>query len=165
MTRCTGFESRSKYLPWSWLAVGAMLLHVPLAHAVLGGQQDTIQSDQIRFKGLRSQRIEWQMTTHEISLADGSGIKEYVNASGQVFAVSWRTRLKPNLEALLGAQQYASLSAAALDQPSGVASMKRQQSVRLSNLVVHQGGRVNAFAGVAYVPALVPTGVDADALR
>jgi hypothetical protein len=141
-----------------------MLMHAPLAHAVLGGQQDTIQSDQIRFKGLHSQRIEWQMTTHEISLADGSGIKEYVNASGQVFAVSWRTRLKPNLEALLGAQ-YAALSAAALEQPSGVASMKRQQSVRLSNLVVHQGGRVNAFAGVAYVPALVPTGVDADALR
>jgi hypothetical protein len=141
-----------------------MLFHAPLALAVLGATQDTIQADQIHFKGQRSRHIAWQMTTHEITLVDGSGIKEYVNAAGQVFAVSWRTRLKPNLQVLLGAQ-YAALSAAALEQPSGVASMKRQQSVRLSNLVVHQGGRVNAFAGVAYVPALVPSGVDADALR
>jgi hypothetical protein len=141
-----------------------MLLYAPLAQAVLGATQDSIQVDQIRLKGLRSRHIAWQMTTHEITLADGSGIKEYVNAAGQVFAVSWRTRLKPNLQTLLGAN-YAAMSEAALEQPKGVASMKRQQSVRLSNLVVHQGGRVNAFAGVAYVPALVPAGVDADALR
>jgi hypothetical protein len=130
----------------------------------LGATQDTIQADQIRFKGLHSRHIAWQMTTHEITLADGSGIKEYVNAAGQVFAVSWRTRLKPNLQVLLGAH-YAALSDAALEQPKGVASLKRPQSVRLSNLVVHQAGRVNAFAGLAYVPALVPSGVDADALR
>jgi hypothetical protein len=141
-----------------------MLLHTPLAQAVLGATQDSIQADQIHFKGLRSRHIAWQMTTHEITLADGSGIKEYVNAAGQVFAVSWRTRLKPNLQTLLGAN-YAALSEAALEQPNGVASMKRQQSVRLSNLVVHQGGRINAFAGLAYVPALVPAGVDPDALR
>jgi hypothetical protein len=141
-----------------------MLLNAPLAHAVLGAAQDSIQADQIHFKGLRSRHIAWQMTTHEITLADGSGIKEYVNAAGQVFAVSWRTRLKPNLQTLLGAN-YATLSQAALVQPKGVASMKGQQSLRLSNLVVHQGGRVNAFAGLAYVPALVPAGVDADALR
>jgi hypothetical protein len=144
--------------------VVAILLHAPLAYAVLGDTQDTIQADQIRFKGLHSRHIAWQMTTHEITLADGSGIKEYVNAAGQVFAVSWRTRLKPNLQVLLGVH-YAALSGAALEQPSGVSSLKRPQSVRLSNLVVHQAGRVNAFAGVAYVPALVPSGVDADALR
>jgi hypothetical protein len=151
-------------LSWTWLVAGAALFYVPLAQAELGAMQDTIQADQIRFKGYRSRHIEWQMTTHEITLADGSGIREYVNAAGQVFAVSWRTRLKPNLQTLLGAQ-YAPLSDAALEQPKGVASMKRERSVRLTNLVVHQGGRINAFAGIAYVPALVPNGVDADALR
>jgi hypothetical protein len=147
-----------------WFVAATLLLCTPLAQAELGAMQDTIQTDQIRFKGIRSRHIEWQMTTHEITLADGSGIKEYVNASGQVFAVSWRTRLKPNLQLLLGAR-YAAMSGAALEQPRGVASMKRQRSVRLTNLVVHEAGRVNAFAGVAYVPALVPNGVDADALR
>jgi hypothetical protein len=141
-----------------------MLLNAPQAHAVLGAAQDSIQADQIHFKGLRSRHLAWQMTTHEITLGDGSAVKEYVNAAGQVFAVSWRTRLKPNLQLLLGAS-YAAMSKAALESPTGVSGMKRQQSLRLSNLVVHQGGRVNAFAGVAYVPALVPMGVDADALR
>ena len=87
----------------SWAVAGAMLLYAPLAQAVLGAAQDTIQADQIHFKGLHSRHLAWQMTTHEITLADGSGIKEYVNAAGQVFAVSWRTRLKPNLQVLLGA--------------------------------------------------------------
>lgn len=164
MTRFTRAERKSMRLLWAGAIAGTLLLHAPLAQAVLGDTQESIQADQIRFKGLRSRHIAWQMTTHEITLADGSGIKEYVNAAGQVFAVSWRTRLKPNLQTLLGAQ-YAALSEVTLAQPKGVAGMKRQQSVRLSNLVVYQGGRVNAFAGLAYVPALVPVGVDADALR
>jgi hypothetical protein len=156
--------SSSRRLSGAWLLAGAVLLFAPLAQAELGAMQDTIQADQIRFKGQRSRHIELKMTTHEITLADGSGIKEYVNAAGQVFAVSWRTRLKPNLQSLLGAH-YADLSAAQPEVPSGVSGIKRQRSVRLTNLVVHQTGRVNAFAGVAYVPALVPSGVDADALR
>lgn len=151
-------------LHWAWVVAAVALLCAPMAQAELGAMQDTIQADQIRFKGLRSRHIAWQMTTHEITMVDGSGIKEYVNAAEQVFAVSWRTRLKPNLEVLLGAH-YADLSAAAAEQPKGVASMKHPQSLRLTNLVVHQGGRMNAFAGIAYVPALVPPGVDADALR
>jgi hypothetical protein len=164
MKRILRCKSRSLRLSLAWLVAGASLLCAPLAQAELGAMQDSIQADQIRFKGLRSRHTEWPMTTHEITLVDGSGIKEYVNAAGQVFAVSWRTRLKPNLELLLGAH-YADLSAAAIEVPSGVSGMKRRRSVRLANLVVHQSGRMNAFAGIAYVPALVPTGVDADALR
>lgn len=133
------------------------------AQAVLGGAADSVHADQMRFQGVRRQSIDWQMTTHEISLNDGSRIKEYVNASGQVFAVSWRTRLKPDLAALLGAH-YAVVptqrSAAV-----GVAQARRQQSVRRPELVLHQSGRMSAFSGLAYVPTLVPQGLDADALR
>ncbi len=140
-----------------------LLLCATSAQAVLGGAQDTIQVDQIRLRGVHRQHTEWSMTTHEISTGDGSTIKQYVNASGQVFAVSWRTRLKPRLEPLLGASyQVPAADTAAL---SGVASMKRQQSTRQPHLVLHQSGRMNAFAGLAYIPALVPPGVNADALR
>jgi hypothetical protein len=155
----------SAKLAFGLLAVSCgVLLYAHEAHAVLGATQDTIQADQIRFRGVRRQHTDWQMTTHEISLADGSGIKEYVNAAGLVFAVSWRTRLKPNLETLLGAQ-YVAAPATSAGAPNGVTSLKRQQSLRRPNLVVHQGGRMNAFAGVAYIPSLVPNGVNADALR
>jgi hypothetical protein len=103
------------------------------------------------------------MTIHEIRLADGSGIKEYVNAAGVVFAVSWRTRLKPDLAALLGAQF--AVHAATGHTASGVAGIKQQQSIRQPNLVVHQAGRMSAFAGLAYVPTLVPEGINAETLR
>jgi hypothetical protein len=144
------------------LSCGALLC-APDAQAVLGAGADTIQADQIRLRGVTSQRKAWQMTTHEISLSDGSSIKEYVNASGLVFAVSWHTRLKPQLHALLGSQYGAAV--ATPTAASGVSSMKRQQTTRQPDLVLRQGGRMNAFSGLAYIPTLVPNGVNADALR
>jgi hypothetical protein len=147
----------------SVLLAMAALLFTGAAQAVLGGAEDSVQADQIRLHGVRHERRDWQMATHEIRLGDGSGIKQYVNAAGVVFAVSWRTRLKPDLAALLGAQSGA--YAASLTAPSGIGAAKHRQSVRRADLVLHQFGRQNAFAGLAYVPSLVPAGVDADALR
>jgi hypothetical protein len=139
------------------------LLFTGAAQAVLGGAEDSVQADQIRLHGVHLEHRDWQMATHEIRLGDGSGIKQYVNAAGVVFAVSWRTRLKPDLAALLGT--HASGYNASSVVPSGIAAAKHRQSVRRSDLVLHQFGRQNAFAGLAYVPSLVPAGVDADALR
>ncbi|MBL0123278.1 MAG: DUF2844 domain-containing protein [Betaproteobacteria bacterium] len=159
--------SAGRSMRCSWVFAGAccVLFYSHTAHAVLGAAANTIHADQIRYKGARSESASANglMTTHEIRMSDGSGIKQYVNSAGVVFAVSWRTRLKPDLEALLGprfALQGATVGAAA-----GVAGIKRQQSIRQPNLVVHQGGRMNAFAGLAYVPTLVPEGIDAELLR
>jgi hypothetical protein len=117
----------------------------------------------MRFKGERYQSKSLFMNAHEIILPDGSRIREYVNAAGVVFAVSWRTRLKPDLELLLG-KHYA-VYAATTRAATGVAHIERQQSVRLTNLVVRQAGRMNSYGGLAYVPTLVPEGFDADVLR
>ena len=140
-----------------------VLFHATEAQAILGATADTVVTDQVRFKGERRQSTGQRMNTHEISLPDGSSIKEYVNSAGLVFAVSWRTRLKPDLEKLLGMNFV--VYAAKQNVASGVAASKRQLSLRQPNLVVHQAGRMNAFAGLAYVPTLVPEGIDADALR
>ena len=148
---------------WLIAAACGALCHSFAAEAVLAGSEGSVQADQARFKGVRKQSNNGTMTIHEISLPDGSSIKEYVNAAGVVFAVSWRTRLKPNLEALLGAP-YA-LHAATLEAPSGIAASKRMRSIRQSDLVVHQAGRMTAFGGLAYVPSLVPGGIDAETLR
>jgi hypothetical protein len=145
------------------IVVSSLILFPFEAGAVLGENVSSVRADQVRFKGEHSEGASPKMAVHEIRLADGSIIKEYVNESGLVFAVSWRSRLKPDLEALLGTS-FASF-AASTSAPSGVAGMKRQLSVRRTNLVVHQSGRMNAFGGLAYVPSLVPAGVEADALR
>ena len=152
-------------LSWLWrlLLTSVVLLCAGTAHAVLGEAADTVKADQVRFKGAHRQILIQRITTHQISLPDGSIVNQYVNAAGVVFAVSWRTRLKPNLATLLGPNFTAS---AASDRPgTGVAGSKAPRSVRHPNLVIHQGGRMNAFAGLAYVPNLVPKGFDADTLR
>lgn len=165
MTRSHFSVDRSLLCAWAFAGACGMLFHSQAAQAVLGATADTIHADQIRYKGVRSENVNATglMTTHEIRLRDGSGIKQYVNAAGVVFAVSWRTRLKPDLEALLG-PQFA-VQATAVGTTQGVAGIKRQHSLRLPNLVVHQGGRMNAFAGLAYVPTQVPEGIDAELLR
>ena len=165
MTRSILSVGRSMLCTWAIAGACGVLFYSHAAQAVLGATADTIRADQIRYKGARTESASANglMTTHEIRLRDGSGIKQYVNAAGVVFAVSWRTRLKPDLEALLGPQF--TLHAATVSAASGVAGMKRQNSIRQPDLVVHQGGRMNAFAGLAYVPPLVPEGIDAELLR
>ncbi len=165
MNRWSLLVSRGKFARSALtLALGCGALWLTQdAQAVLGATQDTLQADQINFRGVHSQRADWQMTTHEISLADGSSIREYVNPAGLVFAVSWHSRLKPRLETLLGAHYVA--PGVNSNLAAGVSGVKRQQSLRHPNLVLHQSGRMNAFSGLAYVPTLVPPGVNADALR
>jgi hypothetical protein len=140
-----------------------MLLCAHPAQAVLGATAESVQADQFRFKGARTQSTTGQVTIHQISLPDGSSIREYVNPAGIVFAISWRTRLKPDLDALLGAPF--TLRSATVGAAAGVAGLKRQPSIREPNLVVHQAGRMNAFGGLAYNPTLVPEGINAESLR
>ena len=155
---------RSRMSPVTWALVLVCGLGCARdALAVLGGAEETVQADQRRFGGERRQTAGSQFRTHEISLPDGSIVKQYVNATGVVFAVAWRTRLKPDLNALLGSS-YSAPAGGSVAR-AGVASARMQQLTRQPQLVVHQGGRMNAFAGLAYVPTLVPPGVDADALR
>ncbi len=163
MTQALGSGGRRRLGPMLLALSCGLLFGAGEARAVLGETADSVKADQIRFEGQRRQSMAGRMNAHEISLPDGSSIKEYVNAAGVVFAVSWRTRLKPDLEQLLGPNfvLYTGRQGAA----SGVAGSKMLRSVRQPDLVLHQGGRMNAFAGLAYVPTLVPEGFDADTLR
>lgn len=163
MTQALRLGGRRRLGPMLLALSCGLLFAAGEAGAVLGETADSVAADQLHFKGERRQSMAGRMTAHEISLPDGSSIKEYVNAAGVVFAVSWRTRLKPDLERLLGPNfvLYTGKQSAA----SGVAGSKMLRSLRQPDLVLHQGGRMNAFAGLAYVPTLVPEGFDADTLR
>jgi hypothetical protein len=138
-------------------------LFVPAAHAVLGETADSIQADQIRLRGQRVQHLAWPMQVHEIRMGDGSSLREFVNAEGRVFAVAWRSRLKPDLKALLG--QHFDGYANQWQPAAHVLAARRMQRTSLPDLVVQISGRQQAFAGVAYLPSQVPQGVDLGQLR
>ncbi len=97
---------------------------------------------------------------------DGGSIREYVSPQGLVFAVTWHTRFKPRFDTLLGRYhpRYAAAASAARARP-GRPGIQRQATLQADDVTVQSSGFLNAFAGRAWVPSLVPTGFDMSSLR
>jgi hypothetical protein len=97
---------------------------------------------------------------HELALPSGTVVREFVAASGKVFAVAWQGPFKPDLNQLLG-PSFDRLVAAGR-RPHGD---HRMLSVHAADLVIESGGRMRGFAGRAYLPALVPASVYSGDIR
>lgn len=158
------FRSTSGAWAGPILAASLVLAALP-THAVLGGDVATVADDQARLRGARRTAAGASETvrTYEITMADGSSIREFVTPSGVVFAVAWSTRFKPDLEALLGAHAttYATAASEALRLPG----IRRHVELRRGDLVVRSTAHLNAYVGTAWLQSLVPQGVGVDALR
>ena len=135
------------------------------AHAALGGTVDTIDADQARLSGARRNAAAAQpgVRVHSIVRADGSAVHEYVSASGVVFAISWHTRFKPDLDALLGA--HAPAYAAAARRAMAAPGVRRHVTLEEGDLVVQATAHLNAFVGTAYLKSMLPAGMPRDAIR
>jgi hypothetical protein len=93
-------------------------------------------------------------TVHELHTPTGTVIREFIAPSGVVFAVSWRGPFKPNMTLLLG--QYMGKYVRA---PRQAGSTRSRLMIEQPDLVVHAAGHMRAFAGIAYVPQLLPANV------
>jgi hypothetical protein len=93
-------------------------------------------------------------TIHQLQLASGTVVREYVSSDNRVFALKWIGPFMPDLPALLGSHidQYAAATA----RPR---VGRRPVEVRSGTLVIHAGGRPRAFEGYAYLPDRFPPGV------
>ncbi|MCS3804857.1 hypothetical protein HNO92_001243 [Chromobacterium alkanivorans] len=91
----------------------------------------------------------------------GRVIREFARqADGVVFAVAWQGPALPDMRRLLG--DY--FSSYVSSQQSNRAGLNRLEG-RGPGLTVISAGRARAFFGLAYVPALVPAGLDIDQLK
>ena len=97
-------------------------------------------------------------------ITDGGGgvTHEYVNTQGVVFAVRWSGPVLPNFQALFGTH----FSALQAEAQRSRASRKRGAplSMESDTLVMVSRGKMGHFTGYAYVPSLVPAGVNIDEL-
>lgn len=143
----------------------ALALACPLAAATLGEPAWTVEADQARLHATRRvvEATPTRPQVHVIVQADGSTIKEFLTPGGIVFAVAWSTRLKPRLDALLGAHaaRYAAAASAAMATPG----IRHGVTLAGDDLVVQANAHLNAHSGVAYLRSLVPEGVRVDELR
>ena len=133
------------------LMAAALGLAAP-AMAALGGDVASVEADRASLKGaLTGFRTVQGYGVHELTTPSGLHIREYV-AGGKVFAVSWQGPLMPDLRQLLGTH-YATYSQAAAAPHGGG---HRHFKVEQPGLVVESNGRLRAFYGRAWDPALLP---------
>ena len=146
---------------------GVLVLTLTLptpAFAALGGDAASVDADRVRIQGalMRIVRTD-SYALHEIRSASGTMIREYVSPSGTVFAVVWQGPWLPDLRQVLGAHfdryETAMRSARRQRKARGVVAIDQP------DLVVQMSGHQRSFFGRAYVPALLPQGVQVEAIR
>ena len=133
---------------------GASLITAALspAHAALGQPAASVAADRARMKAQLRQVAGVGYTVDQITTPAGTVVKEFISPAGMVFAVSWFGPALPNLAQLLGSAYFQTLTTAEKTHSFGHDHVQ----LRTPHLVVHAGGHMRQFYGLAYVPALVP---------
>ncbi len=133
------------------------------AWASLGGDSPSIQADQVQMQGSRTSTTAECYAVHEIQAASGTMVREYLSPDGKVFGVAWNGPRVPDLRQLLG--NYFEQYRTAVQSRSGPRMARRPVMIEQPGLVVEIGGHIRSFAGRAYVPEMLPTGVRAEDIR
>jgi hypothetical protein len=124
------------------------------ARAALGGNADSVETDRVSMKGLTRPAPAGALKKQALQLPSGTVVTEYLNASGVVYAVTWQGPTLPNLRQVLG-NYFANYQTAARTP------VVRHRVVRLDSpdVMIESTGKMRAFVGRAWVPALLPSGV------
>ena len=147
--------------------IGALVTILALPSPVsasLGGNVSSVDADRVHAEGALMRIVRSDAyALHEIRSATGTTIREYVNTSGTVFAVAWQGPWMPDLRQVLG--EHFGQYQAALQANQRVRRGRGAVVIDQPDLVVQINGHQRAFTGRAYVPALLPAGVQLDVIR
>jgi hypothetical protein len=126
------------------------------ARASLSGDAASVLRDAEELHGtVQSSKLQ-QFEIQEIVTDNGMQVREFLTRDGIVFAVTWAGPVLPDLQRLLGAQYPVYTAALAARDHLGLV---RSVRIATSGLVVESDGHLRAFAGRAYLPAMIPAGV------
>jgi len=129
------------------------------AFAELGGDEASVETDQLHMQAMRRIARASAYSVHEIQAPTGSVVREFVSPAGKVFAVAWEGPVLPDLQQVLG--PYFDRLAQARNNRNGRGPLV----IHEPGLVVHSGGHMRAFVGRAYLPDLLPAGVEVESIR
>jgi hypothetical protein len=139
------------------LAAGLLItiLSPCIAAAALGEPEASVDTDVAQLHASIKINSRAGYRVHELALPSGTLLREFVGMDGKVFAVAWNGPTIPDLRQTFGRYFDSYVSAA----KSKHAAHSQLQITR-SDLVVQSGGHMRAFAGRAYLPLSLPSGVD-----
>ena len=121
---------------------------------------EPIKAD-LKFKHLQLRNNEGAYFVQEITLESGTMVKEYLNASGKVFGVSWQGPFKPDLRLFLGDHALTRLHF----ENTGKVLDHHHANVNSRDLVIISKGMGRSFAGKAFVPQIAPENVGIDQIQ
>lgn len=156
---------------WNWALAAALLVTLATpAFAVLGDNAASVLTDQARMKGTLRSVDNSTYVMHEITATSGGKVREFVTPGGAVFGVAWEGQFPPDLSQLLGnyyqqAKQAAAQQKASREQGGAPPRRGAPANVETPGLVFVQVGHPRSFHGVAYIPQLIPQGVEASAIH
>jgi len=130
------------------------------AEAALGGPYASIGADQAHLRASIKMTDHSAYEVHELTLPSGTTVREYVAASGIVFAIAWTGPSLPDLQQTLGTY-FADYTNAARSRLGG----RNHLSLERSDLSIEAGGHMRAFFGRAVLVQAVPAGVSSNELR
>jgi hypothetical protein len=149
---------------------GSLILTVAIANltspgrlsASLGGDVTSVQADQAKMQASLQTSSKNGYEIHEMRAQSNIVVREYVSA-GKVFGVAWQGPARPDLQQLLG-NYFQQFSQAAQTQK---AQRKARGPLVISEggLVVQLSGHPRYFTGKAYVPGMLPSGVQAQEIQ
>jgi len=146
------------------ILAAALLLAMPFpAHAVLGDSAASVLTDQTRMKGTLHSTDNHTYVMHEITVPMQTTVREFVSPAGIVFGVTWEGQFTPDLQQLLGPYYQQAQQAAATQQQAR--PRRAPIVINTPGLVFQQTGHARNFHGVAYIPQLLPNGVQASDIR
>ena len=137
------------------------------ARAALGDNAASVLTDQARMKGTLRSVDAHTYVMHEITASTGTVVREYVSPGGS----GVRCRLGGPVPARSAATPWSVLSAGAAGPEGGIVGQQQPRArrapvvIETPGLVMYETGHMRSFHGQAYIPQLVPQGVQASDIR
>lgn len=130
------------------------------AAACLGQHESRVRDEARALSGKFVRAEKKGYTEVRIEREDGTVIKQYVNAKGLVFGVTWQAPRVPDLKPLLGTY-FGEFQQAIRARGHHTGAFV----IQTTHLVVESMGHMRAFHGRIYVPGLLPPNVTSEAIR
>jgi hypothetical protein len=134
--------------------------------ATLGDNAGSVLTNQTNWNGTLSSVDKSTYVLHEITMPSGAKVREFVSPAGAVFGVAWEGQFPPNFQQLLGPYYQQAQEAIAQQKTAEQAAQQPRRRrgpvlIETPGMVFSQGGHMRSFHGQAYIPQLVPQGVQA----
>ena len=137
-----------------------LLLGAIPSWAVLGEYESSVTTDQQHMRAQLHQTARQGYSIRQLTAPDGRTVREYVSSAGLVFGIAWQGPTMPDLRQLLGSY---------FGQLQQAAQSRRQHRgplvIKTKDFVLVSGGHMRSYRGAAYVPGLLPNGVQAGVVR